>query len=184
MQKEDVRLIKRIVSRGDKKAAEELVGAYYREIYAFAYRQTQERESAMDLTQDVFMSVLETLRFYDPSKASFRTWLYHAAANKAVDLYRSAAFRHEVSSDFPFEELPEETADFEAFFETVEKTAETQRALSVLSVEQQKLVRLKVFGGLTFTELSPIFGKPESTLKSAYYAALQKMKKEMMEYAN
>lgn len=40
----DNQLIRRIKKKQDKKAADELIRRYYREIYAFTYRQTGERE--------------------------------------------------------------------------------------------------------------------------------------------
>ena len=39
----DNQLIRRIKKKQDKKAADELIRRYYREIYAFTYRQTGER---------------------------------------------------------------------------------------------------------------------------------------------
>ena len=49
----DNQLIRRIKKKQDKKAADELIRRYYREIYAFTYRQTGERELALDLTQEI-----------------------------------------------------------------------------------------------------------------------------------
>ena len=51
----DNQLIRRIKKKQDKKAADELIQRYYREIYAFTYRQTGERELALDLTQEILM---------------------------------------------------------------------------------------------------------------------------------
>ena len=77
--------IRAIQRRGSRRAAEELVDAYYDEIYRFACRQTGDREDAMDLTQNIFLAVLRALSTYDRRRAGFRTWLYRIAANKAVD---------------------------------------------------------------------------------------------------
>lgn len=55
----DNQLIRRIKKKQDKKAADELIRRYYREIYAFTYRQTGERELALDLTQEIFITVLQ-----------------------------------------------------------------------------------------------------------------------------
>lgn len=51
----DNQLIRRIKKKQDKKAADELIRRYYREIYAFTYRQTGERELALDLTQEILL---------------------------------------------------------------------------------------------------------------------------------
>lgn len=61
----DNQLIRRIKKKQDKKAADELIRRYYREIYAFTYRQTGERELALDLTQEIFITVLQGIYAFD-----------------------------------------------------------------------------------------------------------------------
>ena len=81
----DNQLIRRIKKKQDKKAADELIRRYYREIYAFTYRQTGERELALDLTQEIFITVLQGIYAFDEKKAGFRTWAYRVAANRITD---------------------------------------------------------------------------------------------------
>ena len=69
----DNQLIRRIKKKQDKKAADEPIRRYYREIYAFTYRQTGERELALDLTQEIFITVLQGIYAFDEKKAGFRT---------------------------------------------------------------------------------------------------------------
>ena len=68
----DNQLIKKVNRTGDRKAANELIERYYQEIYAFAYKQTLDIELAMDLTQEIFITVLKGLPMFEPKKASFR----------------------------------------------------------------------------------------------------------------
>ena len=81
----DNQLIRRIKKKQDKKAADELIRRYYREIYAFTYRQTGERELALDLTQEIFITVLQGIYALDEKKAGFLTWAYRVAANRVTD---------------------------------------------------------------------------------------------------
>ena len=55
----DQQLIRRIRDRKSKAAANELISRYYKEIYAYTYRQTGEVEQAKDLTQEIFLHILE-----------------------------------------------------------------------------------------------------------------------------
>ena len=66
------KLIKRIKKKQDKEAANTLVSYYYKEIYAYVYRQTGNEELAKDLTQDIFIQILQKIAVFDPKKASFR----------------------------------------------------------------------------------------------------------------
>lgn len=52
------KLIKRIKKKQDKEAANTLISYYYKEIYAYVYRQTGNEELAKDLTQDIFYTDL------------------------------------------------------------------------------------------------------------------------------
>ena len=85
---DELRLIKLIQRKGDRAAADELIGRYYDEIYCFIKKQIGNADTALDLTQEIFVSCLRTISYYDPKKdASFKTWLYKIAANKAVDYF-------------------------------------------------------------------------------------------------
>ena len=44
----------------------------------------------MDLTQDIFISALQTIDYYDHHKSTFRTWLYRIATNKVIDFRRKS----------------------------------------------------------------------------------------------
>ena len=70
------KLIKRIKKKQDKEAANALILYYYKEIYAYVYRQTGNEELAKDLTQDIFIQILQKITMFDHKKASFRTWMY------------------------------------------------------------------------------------------------------------
>ena len=87
------KLIKRIKKKQDKEAANALVSYYYKEIYAYVYRQTGNEELAKDLTQDIFIQILQKIAMFDHKKASFKTWVYRIASNKICDHYRGKVHR-------------------------------------------------------------------------------------------
>lgn len=70
------KLIKRIKKKQDKEAANALISYYYKEVYAYVYRQTGNEELAKDLTQDIFIQILQKITIFNHKKASFRTWMY------------------------------------------------------------------------------------------------------------
>lgn len=100
-QKED-RLIQRLQKNNDKQAAEILCRKYYQEIYAYLYCQFPEKETVMDITQEVFVSMLQTIWSYDRSKTKFRTWLYQVATYKLIDYFRSKAY-HQAQQEYPLD---------------------------------------------------------------------------------
>src|ERR1700749_3106996 len=73
---------------------EELVRRYQRPISAYVYRMVGNYESALDLTQEIFIKVYNSLRRYN-SEFKFSTWIYKIAHNSAVDHLRRTATREQ-----------------------------------------------------------------------------------------
>ncbi|MDM0613256.1 helix-turn-helix domain-containing protein [Clostridium perfringens] len=55
------KLITLVKKNNDKKAAGEIVKFYYKEIFAYVFRQTSNEELSKDLTQEIFISMLKSL---------------------------------------------------------------------------------------------------------------------------
>src|SRR6188474_2537791 len=78
-----------IVSAVDGRADgfEELVRRYHRPITSYVFRMLGDHESALDVTQEVFIKVYNSLHKYS-SEYKFSTWLYRIAHNAAIDHLR------------------------------------------------------------------------------------------------
>src|SRR6185436_13023935 len=66
---------------------EELVRRYQRPIISYVFRMLGDHESALDVTQEVFIKVYNSLDKYS-AEYKFSTWLYRIAHNAAVDHLR------------------------------------------------------------------------------------------------
>src|ERR1700741_2648510 len=71
---------------------EELVRRYQRPISAYVYRMVGNYESALDLTQEIFIKVYSSLSRYR-AEFKFSTWIYKIAHNAAVDHLRRTSGR-------------------------------------------------------------------------------------------
>lgn len=174
-------LIKRIQKHGDKKAANELVSAFYKEIYAFVYRQTGDMQLSMDLTQEIFISMLRSIEAYNPKKASFKTWLYRIASNKVVDYFRSSDYRYYylITDIEECEFFPADSGNLEAETENRILAEKIMRCLSMYEFEIQQIMRLKFFSEKTFREIGEILSLSENTVKTKYYKALKNLRKDV-----
>ena len=72
---------------GRTEGFEELVRRYQRPITSYVYRMLGDHESALDVTQEVFIKVYNSLSRYS-SEYKFSTWLYRIAHNAAIDHIR------------------------------------------------------------------------------------------------
>lgn len=131
-QKEE-RLIQRLQKNNDKQAAEILCQKYYQEIYAYLYCQFPEKETVMDITQEVFVSMLQTIWGYDRSKTKFRKWLYQVATYKLIDYFRSKAY-HQVQQEYPLDK--QEIAQEDQLEDTVLRRILTADIMEFLSGEK------------------------------------------------
>lgn len=174
MPDEELRKIKKIQKRRDGKCADSLVSDYYDEIYVYAYKQTLNKETALDLTQDIFIAALRSIDKYNPEKASFRTWLYRISVNKIIDFKRRS--RHDMIA-LDEVEIPVEI-DYQALVENKELFSAIDKYLSGLPFERQEIFRLKVFAEYTFAQIAGMLQKPESSVKTAYYRLISELRKE------
>src|SRR5881628_856411 len=79
---------------GHETSFEELVRRYQRPIAAYVYRMTGDYDAALDLTQEVFIKVHNSLGRYK-SEFKFSTWIYKIAHNAAIDHLRRGAAREQ-----------------------------------------------------------------------------------------
>lgn len=82
----DTELIFRI-KEGDRSGFEELVDKYQKRILSCAYKITGDWHAAQDISQDVFISLIEKVDTYDPER-SFFSWIYRIAVNRSIDYLR------------------------------------------------------------------------------------------------
>ena len=185
----DNQLIRRIKKKQDRKAADILIDRYYREIYAFTFRQTGQRELAKDLTQEIFIRILQGIYAFDERKASFRTWAYHVASNKITDYYRSKTYKKEC-----MQQSIEQEKDCESGFEKMEMVYLTD--LSELMVKKELICQImdivvmydrewvrifqkKCFEEKTFAEIAGEMQIAESTVKSRFYQMVKRIRQEV-----
>lgn len=169
--------VRAIVKRGSRKAADALVRAYYDDIYAFVYRQTGNREDALDLTQECFLAAFRSLPSYDAKKAGLRTWLYHIASHKIIDMHRRRKVQY-----LPIEE--QELVDEWDFVETIQNQELLRQAEELVCGAEpqiQEVFRLRVYGGHSFPEIAAVLEQPESKIKAQYYRFAAKVRKELEE---
>jgi RNA polymerase sigma-70 factor (ECF subfamily) len=183
MRLDELRLIRRIKRNGDREAADGLIRRYYDDVHGFVRRQVGDFDTALDLTQEIFISCLRTIGHYDPGRgAGFRTWLYKIAANKLVDYYRSRAYRN-ARETLPIDDVePIDETDFTRQLEDGDFAEKVCAYVGGLPADTQKIFRLHIFGGYTFAELAGVTGLPEGSVKSKYYRLINLLRKEFADY--
>ncbi|MBD0327634.1 MAG: sigma-70 family RNA polymerase sigma factor, partial [Pyrinomonadaceae bacterium] len=148
-------VVRAIAGRED--GFEELVRRYQRPIAAYVYRMVGDYDSALDLTQEVFIKVYASLERYR-SEYKFSTWIYKIAHNAAVDYLRRHSTREQslvTEADGAQYELPIEsnkpTPEQES--ERRERCAEIEAVVGELSPAYRELVVLRHSHDLSYDEI-------------------------------
>ncbi len=171
--------IKLIQKKSDENAANELIAVYYTSIYAYVYKQTLNKELSKDLTQEIFISMLQSIHHFDDKKASFKTWLYRIATYKVVDYFRSRNYTYDQSTEsMDFVEVVSDS-DFTIELEYKEDIQRVTKILNAFHVKDQQILRLKLFAEHTFSEVASALDMPESSIKTKYYSAIKRIKQRM-----
>lgn len=178
------KLIIAIKEKGDKRAASKLIEFYYKDIYRYVFKQTSDRELSKDLTQEIFISILNSIDSYSFEKASFKTWIYKIASNKIIDFYRSKFYKYRIIVDEIDDYNLLSSENIEEEFQVREDLNEVIKIVNTMNANIQEIFRLKVFGDMSFKEISIILELSESTVKTRYYGAIKKIKNIMEEKSN
>lgn len=183
------KLIKRIKKKQDKEAANTLISYYYKEIYAYVYRQTGNEELAKDLTQDIFIQILQKIAMFDHKKASFRTWIYRIASNKIYDHYRSKTHRLSLKRepiDMTDENMELQNSnlglaikDLSELIVNKELIEKIMEIVSLYKQEWQEIFYMKCFEERTFQDISQTLNISENTVKSRSYKMIRQIKSEV-----
>ena len=75
------------IKGGDQSALELLVRRWYPRIYGYLFKLTGHEQDAYDLTQDVFIAMMQSIGSYTPWR-KFDSWLFTIAHNKCMDYFR------------------------------------------------------------------------------------------------
>lgn len=127
---------------------------------------------AEELTQETFFrAYMNFSGLRDENKAS--SWLCQIARNTYFAWYNE----HKKLSDIDEESADE--SDIESLFERKELTEKAFACLHELEEPYKEVFMLSVFGQLSLTDISRLFGKSESWARVTFYRAKQKLNEKM-----
>lgn len=76
-----------LASGGDEDAFEQIVRAYQRRVFGFAYQYVRDADEAQDVAQEIFVQLYRNLRRYDSERA-FEPWFWRLATNICLNYRR------------------------------------------------------------------------------------------------
>jgi RNA polymerase sigma-70 factor (ECF subfamily) len=163
------------VRRLDPRALTLVHNRYYSDIYRYLLFKTGDDHAADDLSSEVFMRLLTTLRSGRPPK-SLRAWLFGVANHLAADHFRQQARRRQ--SDLP-EDLADTANDLDVEVMHGLTMATVRQALAQLTDEQQQVLALRFGEGRSIIETALMLDKSETAVKQLQFRAIAAMRRLM-----
>jgi RNA polymerase sigma-70 factor (ECF subfamily) len=179
--------------RGDRDAFTLLVRRHHRPLYNFVLRQLRHQTLAEEITQEVFLRVVQSANEYK-HEARFCTWAYAIARNLCVDQLRKAQHRRHPSLDQPLgpgddaRALADVVADPKPLGNAELSAASSQmratliQAIETLPDDQREVYLLREVANLSFKEIAEVTSVPENTAKSRMRYALERLRSTLCDF--
>jgi RNA polymerase sigma-70 factor, ECF subfamily len=178
----DEYLVARVIDK-NRDALAILFRRYSRLVRGIALRILRDASEADDLLQDVFLFVHRKVSIFDPTKASFRSWIVQMTYQRAIDRRRYLHSRHfythldlEGAEKLGDQREGREEGDL---FSGLVGNATIRGLLDTLTEGQRDTLTLHFFEGYTFDEIALKLGQSFGNIRNHYYRGLDKLRKEM-----
>ena len=159
---------------------EESIGKIYREYYLDVHRFlicfSGNQHDAEDITQEVFIRVLNNLSNFNSSSSNLKTWIFSISKHAAVDHYRKKKFVSIFKDGF-FKQIASTDKDPNELMEQNQMKKRVHEAISKLKPNYRTVVILRGINEFSIKETSEILQCSESKVKVDYHRALKELKR-------
>jgi len=153
-----------------------LYDKYYKQIFNYVYQRMESKDTAFDITGQVFLKALTNLQKYQFKGVPFASWLYRIAHNEVMQLFRTQKDKRCVNADIgDLRYICEENE--EPFFE--EYIPVIKKLILNLSGDDLQMVELRFFEKRPFKEIAEILEITEVNAKVRMYRIIEKLKKSL-----
>jgi RNA polymerase sigma-70 factor, ECF subfamily len=150
---------------------------HYLEIYRFLVCFSGNQNDAEDLTQEVFIRVLNSFANKN-SISNLKTWIFTIAKHVAIDHYRKKRFSSLFKDGF-FKQIASSEKEPNELVEQNEMKRLVHLAISKLKPNFRAVVILRGINEFSIKETSEILQCSESKVKVDYHRALKELKKRL-----
>ena len=172
------------IANGDRDALKEIYEEYLPYLYTIVLGVVQQRETAEDVTSDVFIRIWNSAAKFQPG-SEHKGWLATIARNMAIDELRKhkrevlmgGGGGDEENDGGGIEDFSEQETPSEGVEDEVVEQLSVMEALDRLKPEEREIVDMKVLSDMTFKEISEILQIPMGTVTWRYQAAIKKLRR-------
>lgn len=163
------------IAAGDEHALHALYEMAHRLVFTLIMRITANRQTAEELTIDVFHDIWRGASHYDPAKGTVLGWIMNQARSRAIDRLRFENRKKRTTVD-NLQVHDEAMADPDDVVALRERQAALRVALAALTPDERQAIELTFFAGHTHIEAAARLNQPLGTIKSRIRSALHKLR--------
>lgn len=171
------------IAAGDKTAVDECLRRYGGLVWSLARRRCADVQLAEDAVQNIFLHLWKVAGTFDESIANETTFIAMVARRRLIDFQRKLMARKDFAlSDFnqyDFDHLQMKSVDPSVGLETSEEAARAEALLNQLPEDQQKVIRMSVFDGLSHSKIADRTGLKLGTVKTHIRRGLTKIRQSL-----
>jgi RNA polymerase sigma-70 factor, ECF subfamily len=164
----------RSIAAGDQAALRALFERANRIVFTLTLRICGSRQTAEELTLDVFHDVWRRASTYDPQNGPVLGWLMNQARSRAIDRLRYEQRKKRVATGSA-EGTP--VAGDETATESQDEHRMLASGLATLTSDERQAIETAFFSELTYAETATRLNEPLGTIKSRIRSGLEKLRR-------
>ncbi len=163
------------IAGGDQLALHALWEMAHRVVFTLTMRIISSRETAEEVTIDVFHDVWRGASRYDAANGTVLAWIMNQARSRAIDRLRfeGRKKRTHVDQVQPEAEISADPCDV---LELREQGELLRAALTMLTPDERQAIEATFFAGLTHAEAAARLNQPLGTIKTRIRSGLHKLR--------
>ena len=165
----------RAIAAGDQRALYALYERTNRIVFTLIVRITHNRETAEEITLDVFHDVWRRSSTYEARSGSVVGWIMNQARSRAIDRLRFEGRKKRVNPHAHSPLPVNGAADPDEALDVREQVRLVRAALSVLTPEERHVIETAYFSELTYGEVAARLNQPVGTVKTRIRSGLAKL---------
>jgi len=157
--------------KGNSRAQFRLYNQYAKAMYNIAYRMLNNREDAEDILQETFVDCFRNINSFR-FESTFGAWLKRILINKCINHLQKKRIDLTLTDELP-------NIGYEEEDETVYDISKITRGIEMLPDGYRVILSLYLLEGYDHSEIAQIMGISESTSKSQYSRAKEKLRSQL-----
>jgi RNA polymerase sigma-70 factor (ECF subfamily) len=163
------------VAGGDQGALHALYERAHRVVFTLIMRITANRETADEVTLDVFHDVWRRASCYDETGGTVLGWIMNQARSRAIDRLRFEQRKKRVPPDTG-DVVPAARPNPDDLIVLKQQSQALRRALDVLTPDERQAIEVAFFSELPYAEVAAHLKQPLGTIKTRIRSGLHKLR--------